>query len=706
MEGVLQVAGMERSSGGSGGRAPLSSIPRNTAGSVASGRSRKSGRRGSASRAQAGSAQAESHHVQRLRASRSAGDIGFSSSLYAPSSVEKPLLAQASLYASASAAELGGFGFDKQSSQRSRRVGSAPRERLAARRRSNKPADKSARMVSAVQGLDQSSKQALLGVIKMERERKTTQQQREAELEQMHQEAAHNSRSAESEQQVFDALGMLDSTEVAQQAEAGLRILQFCATAPEPCHAMMSRALAVFARLRQAHGDVAAERDAAVQQERRKWHEKEVEAERRHKEAASKLGASLGSEMQTMKQQLASASAERDAAQKQVEELKASQAKDARKIERLSAKVAELQSDTGSGAGASDKAADAEVLSLRDAVAAAESELSTMKTRLKKMMAKGKKDKATIEELNEAVEHNRAQLGAQMEENETLRTAIDALQTPDKSEPEAEPEPSAEESEDLTDFAGKLKDLEIAASRGQAPTLNIERGTGEPSPSALDAEPVDLEADLSALEQQGADAGESVFGSLDIGDLTVSDSPAGKADGMFGTDDTSPIAATDTTTMVLAAEKSSGDLGEWSATRRSSAGLALSDPRSFAGTDAAFTAVGEVESLKRECDELRLRNAELEAALTDAYEPRADFRSSFAGVIRVAVRTGWAAMTSRMMTRHSAAPRSSRTRARWRPWTAPQSCRLSTSSRWRRNSRRRTRPRLRPRQRRRRARAR
>ena len=63
-----------------------------------------------------------------------------------------------------------------------------------------------------------------------------------------------------------------------------------------------------------------------------------------------------------------------------------------------------------------------------------------------------------------------------------------------------------------------------------------------------------------------------------------------------------------------------------------SAGLALSDPP-FAGTDAAFTAVGEVESLKRECDELRLRNAELEAALTDAYEPRADFRLSFAGVI-------------------------------------------------------------------------
>ena len=30
------------------------------------------------------------------------------------------------------------------------------------------------------------------------------------------------------------------------------------------------------------------------------------------------------------------------------------------------------------------------------------------------------------------MEHNRAQLGAQMEENETLRTAIDALQTPAK----------------------------------------------------------------------------------------------------------------------------------------------------------------------------------------------------------------------------------------------------------------------------------
>ena len=105
-------------------------------------------------------------------------------------------------------------------------------------------------------------------------------------------------------------------------------------------------------------------------------------------------------------------------------------------------------------------------------------------------------------------------------------------------------------------------------------------------------------------------------------------------------DDTSPIAATDTTTMVLAAEKSSGDLGEWSATRRSSAGLVLSDPRAFAGTDAAFTAVGEVESLKRECDELRLRNAELEAALTDAYEPLADVRSSVAGVSSRAHRLG------------------------------------------------------------------
>ena len=178
---------------------------------------------------------AENQHIARVRASRSASSLGLES-LYQPA--KEKLLSSTALYSgsslgtSASAAELGAFGFDGNAS-RSRPTSKSAR--LAARRRGVAPnsagASKSSRVINAVQGLDQASKQALLDVIKMERQNRTAQQQKEELLDRMHDEASRNAKAVEEEQRIFDAIAMLESTELEHQAQGGGQVLQFCATA-------------------------------------------------------------------------------------------------------------------------------------------------------------------------------------------------------------------------------------------------------------------------------------------------------------------------------------------------------------------------------------------------------------------------------------------------------------------------------------------
>lgn len=411
-----------------------------------------------------------------VRASRSASSIGLES-LYQPG--KEKLLGSTSLYggaplgASASAAELGGFGFGDGNAAKSR----AKSARLAGYRRGGPPsstaaASKSSRVVNAVQGLDQASKQALLDVIKMERQNRTAQQQKEELVDRMHAEASRNAAAVEEEQRIFDALAMLESSELEQQAQAGSQVLQFCATAVEPCPAMIMRACTVYGKLHQAYSGAGQDRATALKAEREKWEAKLAALERRHKEALSKLGATIGSEMKDMKRQLEAATVERDSAQAKAKELSAKHAADAKKLERVSAKLAALQESAGVPSEASAAATPAEsdesatsnsaeeaakeIALLKSAVIASDKEMKEMKTRLKKLLGRSKKDQVAKDELTEALQHARAQLAVLMEENERLQSAP--------------PEPTQE---DLSGFAGKLKDLEIAATRGQVPSLNI-----------------------------------------------------------------------------------------------------------------------------------------------------------------------------------------------------------------------------------------
>ena len=539
-----------------------------------------------------------------VRASRSASSIGLES-LYQPG--KEKLLSSTSLYggtplASASAAELGGFGFADGNAAKSR----AKSARLAGYRRgapSSTAASKSSRVVNAVQGLDQASKQALLDVIKMERQNRTAQQQKEELVDRMHAEASRNATAVEEEQRIFDALAMLESSELEQQAQAGSQVLQFCATAVEPCPAMIMRACTVYGKLHQAYSAAGHERATATQAEREKWEGKMAALERRHKEALSKLGATIGTEMKDMKRQLEAVAAERDSAQATVQELSAKHAVDAKKLERVSAKLAALQESAGAPSGTlpaetpagSDESAKAaeeaakEIALLKSAVIASDKEMKEMKTRLKKLLGRSKKDQAANDELTEALQHARAQLAVLMEENERLQSAP--------------PEPTRE---DLSGFAGKLKDLEIAATRGQVPSLNIERGTGDADMSVLPEGTVTTEIDIDGADQPGSpSAGDSVFGGLGMGDIEVDDDD----NGMFGAG-ASPIQSTDMTT--LEGEQSFFDEGH--GTGLDTAIIVTED-----GADALTEA-----SLRREVEELRRRNAELEAALDKALDSGSD----------------------------------------------------------------------------------
>eukprot|EP01046_Picozoa_sp_COSAG06_P015180 COSAG06_NODE_965_length_11299_cov_14.725536_1_plen_693_part_00 len=629
MDGVLQVNSMSQC--GAGGREPLGTLSRNNTRITSGGRRRKGSASRAAARRGSESSAAESQHIARVRASRSAGNIGLES-LYQPA--KEKLLSSTALYGgqlgtSASATELGGFGFDTASTKsKSARRGSAPRERLAARRRGGAgagaanggPSAKSSRVVNAVQGLDQASKQALLDVIKMERQNRSAQQQKEESVDRMHAEAAHCAATKEEEQRVFEAISMIQATELEHQAEAGGQILQFCATAVEPCPAMIMRAAAVYGRLHQAYSSAGTERVAAVSAEREKWEAKEASAERRHKEALSKLGATMGTEMRDMKANLEAITAERDSAQTQAQEMAAKHAAEAKRSERISAKLAALQeassASSSTPAGESDDAAGAavagtaessgtteeaakEIALLKAAVVASDKEMKEMKTRLKKMLGKSKKDQASNGELSEALQHARAQLAALMEEMERLKQV-------DTSSAAAggAPEPAAQE-EDLSEFAGKLKDLEIAATRGQAPSLNIDRGTAEGDMSLLPEGTVTTEIAIPDAEQHGSpSAGDSVFGGLGMGDIVVGGEEDG---GLFGgeTSGASPIASTEMT--MLAGEAS------------------FFEEQDGKGLDAGFiVAEDKTDDLRREVEQLRLRNAELEQALDKALDSGSD----------------------------------------------------------------------------------
>ena len=124
--------------------------------------------------------------------------------------------------------------------------------------------------------------------------------------------------------------------------------------------------------------------------------------ERRHKEALSKLGATIGSEMKDMKRQLEAATVERDSAQAEAKELSAKHSADAKKLERVSAKLAALQESAGVPSEASAAATPAEsdesatsnsaeeaakeIALLKSAVIASDKEMKEMKTRLKKLL--------------------------------------------------------------------------------------------------------------------------------------------------------------------------------------------------------------------------------------------------------------------------------------------------------------------------------
>jgi hypothetical protein len=189
-----------------------------------------------------------------------------------------------------------------------------------------------------------------------------------------------------------------------------------------------------------------------------------------------------------------------------------------------------------------------------------------------------------------------------MEENERLKSA---LPQPTQDYLPAEPEPAQE---DLSGFAGKLKDLEIAATRGQAPSLNIDRGTAEADMSMLPEGTVTMEINVDEADQHhgSPSAGDSVFGGLGMGDIEVAEDDE---NGIFGAE-ASPIASTEMTS--LAGEKSFFE-------DRDGTGLDTAIIVTEGGADALTE-----ESLRREVEQLRMRNAELEAALDKALDSGSD----------------------------------------------------------------------------------
>lgn len=648
----------------------MSQISRNSRGQSA-GRSRKSGRRGSTSRTFAASSQAETSHVQRLRGSRSASDIGYIS-IHGSRPVDKMAAlysigpAGSTLGPSASAAELGGISFKterpqaawsvsaaaavKQSRRKKSagmsRFGSAPRERLAARRRSTqetaaKPKSMASRVVSAVQGLDASSKQALKQVIRLEKESRSQAQQREAEAELIANEIASNG-GKHDDDDVFATVGLMESSDLTVQAEAASKALSFCSEAPGHCPTISSRILTVFNRLMAAHADSAEIREAAVQAERSKWEARETKAEakeaalqRRHKEELSKLASTMASDISELKSKFQIASAERDVLKSECSETKLLLEKERKKNDALVGKLKDLKSaealsnskDLGimkandtpqpTDTVAGDPCvmhADDEVRQLKIAVEAANSELGLMKTRLKKVLAARKKDIASRTELEEALKHARAQVANLMEKSNTLSTSV-ASEHKGPASVTASSDSACNASagassqtdaclENFTEHATALKELQQKAITGKASTLNIGRGTCDADMELLsDIKSVDLSADVKTLELQ-ADGSKAVDGDavFEDGCSTL----AVNLTEMFGAE-ASPIQQNSASTFD---------------TRRSDGEIQEPGKDSLDDGFIIETSVddGDVDAVKlrEECARLRDLNAELEAALAAA----------------------------------------------------------------------------------------
>ena len=133
-----------------------------------------------------------------------------------------------------------------------------------------------------------------------------------------------------------------------------------------------------------------------------------------------------------------------------------------------------------------------------------------------------------------------------------------------------------------------------------------ERGTADADMSVLPEGTVTTEIDIDGADQPGSpSAGDSVFGGLGMGDIEVD----GDDNGVFGAG-ASPIQPTDMTT--LEGEQSVFE-------ERGGAGLDTAVIVTEDGADA----LGEA-SLRREVEELRRRNAELEAALDEALDSGSD----------------------------------------------------------------------------------
>lgn len=267
---------------------------------------------------------ATNKHVNRVRASRSAGDLGApvtaSGAAYRPRAdmISRPTSAKVfqnifgdpagrgaavGQLASKSAVDVrGGGGGDP-----------APRERLAARRRQGlvaKPGSagpstgKSSKFVKAVQTLEPSSRQALLGAIKAERETRELQLRQEEDQKTMRQEASDAlaaTRAQYASASIFDVFQMVEAQDPLVQFEGCKRILHFCSVVSTPCPAMLRRVHQAYDELLGGRKNVEAAQTQRLEQQRSK-HEKSAAAhQRKHKEDMSALGRSLSDEFEGLK---------------------------------------------------------------------------------------------------------------------------------------------------------------------------------------------------------------------------------------------------------------------------------------------------------------------------------------------------------------------------------------------------------------------
>jgi hypothetical protein len=360
----------------------------------------------------------------------------------------------------------------------------------------------------------------------------------------------------------------------------------------------------------------------------------------------AKLGSSIAAEITELKSSAQAAAAQRDAT---AAELLDAHVQHAKELKRLRAEPAAAAASTKPGVDvgpdpasvAADTAAEAqaneesaaaaaeaesklsksvtEVAHLKSAVAAAASEMDTMKTRLKKLMGARKKESKELGEVREALAHTREQLQQTMVQNQDLKKKLEATaaataeakvtgRTSDSRSAGADEAAGATATAavggDLSGFTGALKDLETAAIRGQAPTLNISRGSDLPPELDMDSQPVDLSADLAALEAAAAAEGEgavgpeslgdSVFGGIGPADLEVD------ASMVFPGNGASPIkaAATVAAAATTEAEKHSSSVGDdLDAGFIGDGEIVIEENEEEAGADADSAAMDEVRAL-------------------------------------------------------------------------------------------------------------